>query len=91
MASATPQPGRSVSAVHPELIAEWDFERNAPLTPENTCAGSEKKVWWRCKKGHEWLAAVYSRANGNGCPYCANHSVLKVCNDLATIIPKLSL
>ena len=33
----------SLSAVHPELIAEW-AEKNLPLTPDNVTFGSNKKV-----------------------------------------------
>ena len=29
-----------------------------------------KKAWWLGKCGHEWEAAIYSRAAGKGCPYC---------------------
>ena len=31
---------------------------------------SDKKVWWKCRKGHEWQATVGSRNVGNGCPIC---------------------
>ena len=33
----------SLSAVHPELIAEWS-EKNLPLTPDSVTFGSNKKV-----------------------------------------------
>ena len=31
----------------------------------------DKKVWWKCSKGHEWQAAIGSRNRGSGCPECA--------------------
>ena len=34
----------SLSAVHPELIAEWS-DRNLPLTPDSVTFGSNKKVY----------------------------------------------
>ena len=37
-----------------------------------TDKGNTKKVWWRCKKGHEWEAVISSRTAGRGCPYCNN-------------------
>ncbi|WP_081825481.1 zinc-ribbon domain-containing protein [Bacillus sp. UNC41MFS5] len=37
----------------------------AQVTP-----GSDKKVWWICKKGHEWEAHIYSRNSGRGCREC---------------------
>ncbi len=46
---------------------------NAPLTPNNVSAGSDKKVYWQCKKNplHVWEAHIYSRTAGRGCPHCA--------------------
>ena len=55
----------------PELLVEWDLERNAPLTPKDVTFGSHKKVWWCCKNGHSWQTAVYTRSGGAGCPYCS--------------------
>lgn len=47
---------------------------NACRGKSKTCAGYifKYKVWWQCKNGHEWQAAVYSRNAGNGCPFCAS-------------------
>lgn len=36
----------SLSAVHPELIAEWS-DKNLPLTPDSVTFGLNKKVWWK--------------------------------------------
>ena len=38
--------------------------------PENFAESSGKKVWWKCKKGHEWQATIASRNSGTGCPIC---------------------
>ena len=46
------------------------YEKNGNLRPENITAGSGKNVWWKCAKGHEWVARISSRKAGNGCPYC---------------------
>ena len=55
------------------LLAEWDAEKNAPLTPEQLTPGSNKRVWWQCSLGHVWKAVVYSRTGPrpSGCPVCA--------------------
>ena len=74
---------------NPELALEWDYEKNGEWTPENVTAGKDMKVWWRCSKGHSWEAVIYSRKNGNGCPYCAGTMVLTGFNDIATVKPKL--
>ena len=39
-----------------QLKAEWDQEKNAPLRFEDVTPGSDRKVWWRCDKGHSWPA-----------------------------------
>ena len=33
----------------------------------------ERKVWWKCIRGHEYLTTVYTRtALGTSCPFCKN-------------------
>lgn len=75
---------------HPQLLAQWDRERNQPLTPEDVTYGSRRKVWWRCDRGHEWQAAVYARVGGAGCPYCSGRRVAPGQNDLASREPRLA-
>lgn len=72
------------------LSKEWNYEKNNELKPEYFDASSRHKVWWKCEKGHEWEAAIYSRKRGNGCPYCSNQKVLINYNDLGTIAPDLA-
>ena len=79
-----------LETVYPMLAAEWDYEKNGGLRPDQVKSKSAVKAWWRCDKGHSWLAAIYSRANGCGCPYCANLAILVGYNDLATLRPELA-
>lgn len=74
---------------NPELAKEWHPIKNGPLTPRDVLPSSNKKVWWRCKKGHEWITFVNNRSAGKSCPYCAGQ---KVCEDncLATQMPALA-
>ena len=53
------------------LASQWNYEKNAGLTPEQFTLGSNKKVWWKCVNGHEWQATINNRSNGRGCPYCS--------------------
>ena len=81
----------SLSVTHPILCKEWDYEKNAPKKPTDVSSGSSEKVWWKCSKGHEWQAVIYSRSSGNcGCPYCSNKRILAGYNDLATLNPDLA-
>ncbi len=75
---------------NPEIAKEWNYEKNETLKPEHFTPNSNKKVWWRCSKGHEWQAVIYHRNNGIGCPYCAGKKVLTGFNDLQTFNPVLA-
>lgn len=78
-----------VASIFPKLINEWDCVKNGKLTPNDVTPSSNKKVWWKCKNGHEWIAAVFNRTRGGECPYCKNR---KVCKDncLQTSFPEIS-
>ena len=76
---------------NPNLIAEWNYEKNIDLDPSKITLGSDKKAWWLCKEGHTWSASVSNRAKGRGCPICCGKIVLTGYNDLATRYPSLSL
>ena len=78
-----------LQTVNSPLAKEWHPTRNAPLTPRDVTPSSQKKVWWRCVKRHEWEATVNNRNQGRGCPYCAGRTV---CNDncLQTVNPSLA-
>ncbi len=58
----------------PRLIAEWDNERNEPEFPDKYSTGSNVKVWWKCSKGHVWLASIANRVRGEGCPVCSGNA-----------------
>ena len=77
----------SLAKQFPALAAEWDDEKNAPLTPRDVTTGSHKLIWWRCPKGHSYRSAVKTRVQGSGCPYCAGKSVLPEENSLAAEYP----
>jgi hypothetical protein len=64
------RPWRTLAAAHPELVSELHRTRNEPgLDPKAIAVKSNLRVWWRCGAcGHEWHAAVGSRAAGHGCP-----------------------
>lgn len=60
-----------LATVNPGLSKEWHPTKNGIITPSDVTPGSNKKIWWKCKNGHEWISPVYSRAKTNcGCPIC---------------------
>ncbi len=72
---------------HPEIAKEADG-----WNPSTVTAGSNKKLGWRCAKGHTWEATVGSRTPpiSSGCPVCAGKAVLPGFNDLATLCPEVA-
>ena len=74
-----------LSTTDPELAIQangWD--------PTTVSQGSDKKVEWKCELGHIWQARVSERSSGNGCPVCANRTVLVGFNDLVATNPELA-
>ncbi len=74
----------SLAAVYPNLVSEWDVEKNEGLLPENFSANAHTKVWWKCREGHSWQATISSRNRGLGCPFCAGQRLLIGNNDFET-------
>lgn len=67
----------SLATLKPKVAMGWDYTKNGTLTPNNVTCSSNKRVWWRCEKGHEWETRVADRFlgtnkdNGTSCPYCS--------------------
>ncbi len=61
----------SIADTHPELILEWDYERN-DILPQSILPGSHTKVWWKCKYCEKsFYMNPNSRTTLNyGCPEC---------------------
>ena len=77
-----------LATLRPNLVAEWDAEKNGTLTPEDVTPSSNRRVWWICRRGHSYCVTVERRGlRGEGCPYCAGRRVLAGFNDLATKKP----
>ena len=56
---------------YPDIAAEWHPTKNGSLKPSEVMPGSNKKVWWLGKCGHEWQATPDKRVYGSGqCPIC---------------------
>ena len=63
-----------LATISPRLASEWHPTKNGDLNPTDVMAGSNKKVWWICKEGHEWEAVISIRKAGRGCPICYKNS-----------------
>lgn len=68
--------GNSLLALHPDLAAQWDHEKNSVDVkvsggPSSTNPGTHDKAWWRCALGHSWRTEIRQRVSqGTGCPKC---------------------
>jgi hypothetical protein len=74
-----------LATTHPELAKEahgWD--------PTIVLAGTNKKLDWKCEKGHVYPMSAAHRSSGRGCKFCSNREVLPGYNDLATTHPELA-
>lgn len=74
----------------PDLLEEWDYEKNKELSTETLTTGSSKSAWWICEKGHSYEMQVKRRVGGSKCPYCMGIRVLAGFNDLESQNPKLA-
>ena len=82
----------SLEETNPELVKEWDYDKNT-LLPNDITRSYNKDVWWKCELGHSWKAKVTarSRKNPTGCPYCSGNLPIEGINDFATMNPDLML
>ena len=56
---------------HPELLDEWDFEKNKNIcSPYEVTSGSGREVWWKCMHNHSWKTQIRNRTCGKSCPIC---------------------
>ena len=56
----------SIAFSNPSIANEWNYEKNGNLKPEHFVANSNKKIWWKCEKGHSYQRYVYNERNGKG-------------------------
>ncbi len=67
------------TVTNPELLSEWDYEKNT-IKPEEITYGSVKKIWWKCSKcGYSYEAKICDRTRKDktkGCPNCSRNYVL---------------
>ena len=79
-----------LATTHPELYSEWSRENEKEAT--QVSARSKFKASWEGSCGHTWIASVFRRSEGAGCPFCVSHGAraLPGFNDLATANPTLA-
>ena len=80
-----------LATTHPEVAAQWDYDRNT-RKPTEVTFGPREEVWWKCNHcGGSYLMRISTKACQNqGCPYCSGHRVLAGFNDLDSRYPFIS-
>ena len=68
-AGRKPSAAYNLAVMYPELLEEWDYNKNK-RPPERFTPQSNQSVWWKCIKGHEWKSKINNKANGKSCPDC---------------------
>lgn len=82
---------KSLAVLRPDLLKEWDFDKNSDYSPYELASKSTTKVWWRCSKNpsHQWETSLAARTNNSQCPYCIGRITSpETC--LATLNPTLA-
>lgn len=74
-----------LATTHPELAKEMH-----DADPTNFVAGSDKKVMWKCKRGHTFVSSINNRTKGSGCAVCSGKQILAGFNDLASTFPDIA-
>lgn len=88
-----------LAAKRPDLAAQWDYDKNGSLTPNDVTCGYTKPVFWIYpyddpETGRHfdfrWSESVCVRNKWSGCPFISGHRVWPGFNDLATKRPDLA-
>lgn len=87
-ANRVPSEKYSFFKLHPELLEEWDAEKNGDVDISKLMPSSNRKYWWTCKEGHSYLCTIADRSRGKGCPICAGKKVTEE-NSVAKTKPEI--
>jgi hypothetical protein len=90
--SRTVAPFNCLAKLFPKVAREWHKKKNKRLTPNQFMAGSNRVVWWQCKKfaEHEWQTTILSRTSeSTGCPFCTGKKVSST-NSLTAKFPEVA-
>lgn len=85
-------PQDSLANTHPEIVAEWDYEKNEKTPEEISSMNSDSSYFWKCKTcKHNWKTNIKrrvkyanSKVTSGKCPQCfpqqrSGLSVIEVC------------
>ena len=87
----------SLAFKFPNLIKEWDYDKNKSITPECVYSGSHIVVYWICpicnqsypKKICNRTAPSKRKTESNRCPVCLGRYIIPEFNSLKAKYPKI--
>lgn len=50
-----------LATTDPDILCEWDYEKNTDIQPTQISRSSMRYVWWKCKHGHSWRDKISNR------------------------------
>lgn len=60
-----------LATVNPELVKDWDYDKNTKLKPTSITGKNQRIIFWKCHLcGYEWKDKLEHRAYGRKCPRC---------------------
>lgn len=87
-------PNDSLSNTYPQLIKEWDYERNISkynVKPYKISIHDTRRFYWHCNYGkpHSYHATIRQRLNGSKCAVCHGKQI-SYDTSLAFLNPELA-
>lgn len=86
----------TLSEKFPKIAAEWDYELNGEITPENISSGSKMTVYWRCPTcGQSYPMRICNRTAPSKqkitdlCPICRGQRIIPGYNSLKAKFPEI--
>lgn len=68
----------SLLVTHPQIIPEWDYEKNE-ITPDLITFGQNIKIWWKCKSCNgSWHTNPYIKIRNVGCCKFCNNKIVTI-------------
>lgn len=86
----------SLADLFPQLASEWDYDKNAPLTPHDVTPGQHKNVYWKCPICKQSYPAQISNRTSPSrkkktkkCPVCLGRTIIPGFNSLKALFPDI--
>lgn len=78
----------SLSARRPELLCEWDYEKNIFMPEEITPSNNSIDIWWTCDKGHSYQKTAMNKTPG--CDICSERLIIPGINHISDVIENIN-